>query len=478
MYCSNCGFKNDESKNYCSNCGNLLNHNMENNTSLGNSGGIRKTIKKDIKSIKKGSFILTTFIFFIIIGLIQIAMNFSVDSKIILQIGKISYSIYDIILMLLLIFVTSFLCFAISTSTLDLIRGKNVKFGEVFSKPFKKIGNVFLYFICIIFFFLIYFLISYFCIKIPALSILFILLLVLYVYFLPALDVLLCLYADDNYEKVSIGETFRKALDITKGHRIEYYGMMFSFLPWCLLSILTLGILYIWLFPYIRMSYTKMYLNWTKESEIKTNENAIGNGAVIALGLGGIIITFIVIFVILFVLLFSVMTSLSNDNYKTIDDIFNKNNKIETKESTDNSEVAPKYLTLGDESKVTFVLPKGFTKSYGSSEGYGVFSDNEFNRISYLYHYSNSNETYKEGVKNNKEYRLDNYKYEFNEYSTEINGKEVKYYISKRTSEYNYSYYELFAVYPVDNNNSVEIEVSLTNDVINKDDITNYVIIK
>lgn len=63
----------------------------------------------------------------------------------------------------------------------------------------------------------------------------------------------------DNQE-LTIWENIKKSWLITKGHKLELFLLDLSFIGWILLSALTLGILYIWIMPYMVISFTLFYI--------------------------------------------------------------------------------------------------------------------------------------------------------------------------------------------------------------------------
>ena len=58
---------------------------------------------------------------------------------------------------------------------------------------------------------------------------------------------------------LSAYECCKKSMDKMKGNRGNYLVLTFSFIGWALLSILTLGIGFFWLIPYINVSYVCFY---------------------------------------------------------------------------------------------------------------------------------------------------------------------------------------------------------------------------
>ncbi|MEI6191074.1 MAG: DUF975 family protein [bacterium] len=63
--------------------------------------------------------------------------------------------------------------------------------------------------------------------------------------------------ADD--EKISAREAMRKSKKMMMGNKGKYFVLGLSFIGWLILSIFTLGIGLIWLFPYMYVSTAKFY---------------------------------------------------------------------------------------------------------------------------------------------------------------------------------------------------------------------------
>ncbi len=66
-------------------------------------------------------------------------------------------------------------------------------------------------------------------------------------------------YVIANYNNLSAAEICTKSIKITKGNRIRLFGLICSFGGYILLSVLTLGIGFIWLVPYINIT-TKLFI--------------------------------------------------------------------------------------------------------------------------------------------------------------------------------------------------------------------------
>ncbi len=64
--------------------------------------------------------------------------------------------------------------------------------------------------------------------------------------------------AADNPE-MGCMDVMKKSWEITKGHKMDLFVMMLSFIGWEIVTSLTFGILYIWLFPYMMVAFTLAY---------------------------------------------------------------------------------------------------------------------------------------------------------------------------------------------------------------------------
>lgn len=62
---------------------------------------------------------------------------------------------------------------------------------------------------------------------------------------------------DEPEEK--IGEILNKSFDMLDGYRVEYLILCLSFLGWLVLGIFTVGILYLWLIPYMMVTMALYY---------------------------------------------------------------------------------------------------------------------------------------------------------------------------------------------------------------------------
>ena len=62
----------------------------------------------------------------------------------------------------------------------------------------------------------------------------------------------------DN-EDMPLGDIFKVSMDMMEGHKADYIMLCLSFIGWVILGIFTLGVLYLWLIPYIKVSMVNFY---------------------------------------------------------------------------------------------------------------------------------------------------------------------------------------------------------------------------
>ena len=73
-------------------------------------------------------------------------------------------------------------------------------------------------------------------------------------------------YIIAEYKDVSVTKAMRISIEITKGHKWDLFVMYLSFLGWAILAAFTLGILNLWLIPYMNMTYINAYHALMKEA--------------------------------------------------------------------------------------------------------------------------------------------------------------------------------------------------------------------
>ncbi len=58
---------------------------------------------------------------------------------------------------------------------------------------------------------------------------------------------------------LGISEALKKSKEIMSGHKWKYFCLAWRFFGWFLLCLLSLGIGFFWLFPYMQISFAKFY---------------------------------------------------------------------------------------------------------------------------------------------------------------------------------------------------------------------------
>lgn len=294
MVCNNCGTENKKEALICIRCGSKLEGDGYEKVikSIDSSGEylnklesekkpkayvnekkLRKSIKKDSKKKPKGTLMVGIFLICAIQILIS-AIIFSSD----INTGLESYQyIIGIVLIVLSIVVYLAFNFGINGLALKINRDQPYESVQILTLPFKNLKKI----IFLGIFMLVISVLAFIGLNIPVISsILFFIYLPITVYFYPTIDTMKIMCSDCEYEFNGLFSLFLDANDLVHRRRVEYYGMILSFVGWGLISILTCGILLIWLFPYMALSKTNMYRRWLYEVEYEESK-CLSNGLVI-----------------------------------------------------------------------------------------------------------------------------------------------------------------------------------------------------
>ena len=296
MFCSSCGSKNDEGNKYCISCGKELmpKHSEENIHNF----IIRRSIKKDAQAKNKGPLYLGYIVFFISLIAVIIFLTTSLGTKVITDTNHYQYNLnltslnfIEYMLSIILIMIVSvFFNFGMSKASLDISRGKTVTTGSIFTYPIKKLTKFLKVLGVSILFSIILNILTY----IPILG--YLIYFILMIYFMPSLAMLMYIIIDKD---IPIVEAVKMAINITKGHKVAYYALLFSFIGWYLLSIFTLGLLLIWVIPYLYVSISNYYLFITKEKEYKDATKGLSDGGVLGLTIGGYFVVIILLILLI-----------------------------------------------------------------------------------------------------------------------------------------------------------------------------------
>ncbi|MDD6757118.1 MAG: DUF975 family protein [bacterium] len=371
MYCSHCGSKNEENSKFCSSCGKELIKVKEQNKQDRSTGPIhnsiiRKSIKKDAQEKNKGPLYLGNIIMFttVVITLIIMAINFgekTIDSS-----GGINYSlgltngnfVATSIIYIILMAVIFYFTLGMNKVSLDISRDKKTSIGNIFKYPFQNI-NVYLKVLAInILVYLLLELLTY----IPIVGI--ILYLVLAIYLSPILVIVSYIMIDNN--KLSITEAIKKAIKITKGKKATYYALILSFAGWYLLSIFTLGLLIVWIIPYMDVAISNFYLYITGEKEYNNATKGMSDGLIIgvAISVYVIFIVIVVIAIFTFALIYGIKEGINNSNEIIIED---DSTYVDNYISGDSKNISGLDIFIPDDYKE--IPLESYEKAYSSKEG-------------------------------------------------------------------------------------------------------------
>ncbi len=313
---------------------------------------IRRSIKKEAKSRKKGPVRISYIIMMVVFTAITLITTFLSIQKMFNQFSQLSFvdtpqvnmgdNILSVAVSIMIIVVECFLLLVFIKTALEVSRGNKITVGNAFQYTFHHFGNVFKVFGVSILLIIISIASVYLLLGVvdifPIFSV--IVLLALIIYLFPILYVYLFTVVDDMDSKdIEVGK-LSKSMKLVKGHRVEYYALSFSFIGWILLGtivstlistfmlqgvikVLTLNmngsmvgapivlsvisvlvmslpmtLFSIWLVPYMTVAFANWYRHLNKEAEFKSASDGITNGNLIALVILGFVIVMFVMYLL------------------------------------------------------------------------------------------------------------------------------------------------------------------------------------
>ena len=300
---------------------------------------IRRSIKKDARKRKKGPVIASYIILVVLTIAIYGAIFFFTVQNLMNQFNQTiiqtdqNFSLYYLVYIIIAI-VEFFLIFVMARASLEVSRDNKISVGKAFGYATDNIGRMLMTFGVYILFIIALAIIEYvllYKLAIPALGI--IILIASLLYFIPVLSVYLFLSADDINSKDLKNSRLNKCMELVKGHRVEYFALLLSFIGWFLLATLgsnligawlvsglkdfivsIFGIIYavplmylvmllpmllfsIWVVSYVQVSLANWYRYINKEAEYKGASEGITNELLIAL----VILFYVIIFAVQFI---------------------------------------------------------------------------------------------------------------------------------------------------------------------------------
>lgn len=401
---------------------------------------IRKAVKLEAKKKPKKSLALSFLILIIISILITTITYFIID-----LVGY-SYNIKvvnNFIIGIILILISP-LILGFSKITIDTCKNKETNFKDIF-KGYKEIKFIKTFGILILSLIFIMWLLG----LIPGVGV-FINLIILILY-IPVFLMLPFVYLE--HKDLQIQEIVFKTVSTVSEHRIMIYGLLISFIFWIILSILTFGLLFFYVIPYMYLSISYLYLNLTHEKEFK-KEKTIGDGNII------------LIFIIITILVgFFTITNVPGASHILTAVI---NGEVNTKEGDTT-------LSYGG-IKITYNAPKDY-KTAATTDTSNTYLNYENNNIlQYTIYLSKANQILEMDKEIVDEMKSSGKKIKDKEFTLKVDGKTLKGYEYVITDEKNPSS-TITVYYP---KGDFTIAVTLTSDTdqeFTKNDIKEFITI-
>ena len=272
IVCPNCKTENENTSKYCKNCGKELENFSI--TSNANTPGVRKSIKRNAREKSKSSIILT-FLSMFGVGIILFFMLIS-GSAIFNE--NVAFTWFFVIILVVYILSLYIVKFGTTIASLNLARGDDVTVGDTLTYGFNNIIGVVRTVGASILFTVCTSVIGIFPFVGTIAAFAFI------IYMAPVLVVFGYLQADNKQGNITFTDALQRALGLCDGKRVAYYGLIISFIGWYLLGFATLGIAFIWVIPYIKISLANYYRMLIGEKNFDNSEAGLSNVSVIALG--------------------------------------------------------------------------------------------------------------------------------------------------------------------------------------------------
>lgn len=76
-------------------------------------------------------------------------------------------------------------------------------------------------------------------------------------------------------EQLGLIKAMKLSIKMMKGHKWELFVIQLSFIGWAILGLITLGIGYLWLTPYMTLTITNLYKELDKNNSLKVIETDI-----------------------------------------------------------------------------------------------------------------------------------------------------------------------------------------------------------
>lgn len=220
-----------------------------------------KYLKHNAKlSLKKkyGQSILIVFLYTIITTTLILILNHIypiILNKLNIQIPS---TLNKIIPSIITIFITSLFYFGQLSFFIQISRNQKTSIKELFKKTDMWLGYICITLITTLFIYLW--------------SLLFIIPGIIAIY-----NYQLVYYIKADSPHISTLETIRYSKDLMKGNRFKFFKLQLSFIGWIFLGILTIGIGFLWINPYIQVTFANFYNSLLPEREPLEKNKLIKN---------------------------------------------------------------------------------------------------------------------------------------------------------------------------------------------------------
>lgn len=442
---------------------------------------IRKAIKKDARNKPRGPLMGAMALLIVIPIVILLIFGVSIIGAAISESATGTFASLGIFTLLMIAYaiLAMFVMFGIIRGCINISKGNPVTIGDVFTGVFKNFGSFGKYLLGSVLYGLSCSLVT----MVPFIGPL--VAMVGQIYLMPVLFAFTYTLADDNYKQLGFGEAFKKAFELAKSRRVEFYAMIISFIGWCLLSVVTFGLTMIWVMPYMQVSLANMYRHWLGETTYTDAEKGLSNGAVIGVGIATYVATFIIMFFIIFMgvvgYLIANGTLDENGQIKKSYDYSDNYDYSDTSSKT-YKETDTKFTLSEDGVKITLGVPSGYRiDSAYSDDSYVKLKNTDTSkyseRIYYQIRYNFEGNLDKEISTLKKTYVTVAGSNQLNENAFDliIKGKTAKVYQASIARSYGNSD-TTYILYPLNAEKHLEVEIGGL--LVSQNDISKYLIIK
>ena len=166
-------------------------------------------------------------------------------------------------------------------------------------------------------------------------------------------------YIVADKKDISILDAIRKSIFIIKDYIWDYILLSLSFVGWIILVVLTFGIAYIWVGPYIKLTFVNFY-QYIKKDKLDIYERSKCNSVKLKILVGFLLITYIVIEDDISQRIFTppIIKRIIEENNLSLVSYYEEDSYYISEEEGIVYKIEPNYTNLSDLSKYTVVVKK------------------------------------------------------------------------------------------------------------------------